>query len=137
MLERVRRVHDVLLERRLVRSELLHDLAEPLPRRARRGDAAEPEVAQRVGDELPLDGLRRARRSLAACEVRDTASRFAELGAELGDQRQAAVERIAQRAGSTARSSGADRTPDAIDLGVDALEALEPIEIGLGDALGG
>ena len=67
MLEGVRRVHDVLLELRLLCGELLHDLAEPLLRRSRQRDAAEPEVAQRVVDELPLDGLRRRRRSPAAC----------------------------------------------------------------------
>ena len=64
MRERVRRVHEVLLEASLARAaSCLHHLAEALPLRSDQRDAAEPKVAQRLRDELRLDGLlRRPRR---------------------------------------------------------------------------
>ena len=110
---------------------------ESLPRRSGQRDAAEPKIAQRVGDELPFDGLRRIDALLQGAEVAVQRLVLAELGAELGDQREAAIERLAQR---RARHDGIhvrDRTPNAVDLGADVLEAAEPVEIGRGHVLGG
>ncbi len=137
VLERVGRIHDVLLELRLLGGELLHDLLESLPRRSGQRDAAEPKISQRVGDELPFDGLRRIDALLQGAEVAVQRLVLAELRAELGDQREAAIERLAQRRARHDRVHVRDRTPNAVDLGADALEAAEPVEIGRGHALGG
>ena len=137
VLERIGRIHDVLLELRLLGGELLHDLFESLPRCSGQRDAAEPKIAQRVGDELPFDGLRRIDALLQRAEVAVQRLVLAELGAELGDQREAAIERLAQRRARHDRIHVRDRTPNAVDLGADALEAAEPVEIGRGHVLGG
>ncbi len=136
MLERVRRVHDVLLELRLLGGELLHDLAEPLLRRPRQRDAAEPKIAQRVIDDLPLDAFRRPDVRLQRAEMPVQSLVLRELGAEFRDERQTAVERLAQR---RARHHGVQvrhGPPDAVELGVDALEIAQPIEVGRRDSLG-
>ena len=82
-------------------------------------------------------GFAGSTRSLQRVEVAVERLVLAELGAELGDQRQAAIERLAQRRARHDRIQVRDRTPNAVDLGADALEAAEPVEIGRGHALGG
>ena len=124
MLERVRRVHDVLLELRLLRGELLHDLAEALPRCSRQRDAAEPKVAQRVGDELPLDGLAPARR--ARCSVLKWRYSVSFCPSSVPNSATSGRQRLnASRSGGldTHGVQVRDRAPNAVDLGVDVLEA--------------
>ena len=106
-------------------------------RRSGQRDAAEPKIAQRVGDELPFDGLRRIDALLQGAEVAVQRLVLAELGAELSDQGEAAIERLAQRRARHDRIHVRDRTPNAVDLGADALQAAEPVEIGGGHVLGG
>ena len=78
-------------------------------------------------------GRARARRAAVAAVQRLV---LAELGVELGHERQATVERVAQR---RAREHGVqmrDGPPDAVNRGADLLELAEPIERRLGDTLG-
>ena len=137
MLERVGRVHEVLLESSLKRRQLLHDRAEALARLARQRHSAQPKVAQRVCDQLRLDRMPPV--GGAGLEAAITPIErlvLAEIRVELGHERQAAVERVAQR---RAREHGVqmrDRSPDAMNRTPDLLEVAEPVEGRRGDTLG-
>ncbi len=87
MLERIVRVHDVLLELGLLARELLHDRAKPLAGLALERHPAQTEIAQRMSDELPLDGPIGSKALLEHLEVSIERLVLAELGVELRDER--------------------------------------------------
>src|SRR5262249_58166715 len=108
--------------------ELLHDLSEALARLARERHPAQAKVAQRVRDQLRLDRMAPVGRAgLEAAVAPVERLVLPEIGVELRNERQATVERVAQRRAREHRIQMRYRSPDAVNRTADLLHLPPPL----------